>query len=234
MSTNNFNSVFNKSNLEDAVKKTKVVAKDINKKSADLLEISKKKVELMDAKTKLSKSYEKYGTLQFDALLGNEIDENELDSTIAEITAYRERIDVLNGEIDGAKADNEDLRKNAAELKSSLHNASKDAIDVLTERSKAAIGAIKVAIENANTKKTGEEVDVEPVIIDDSSKDGVSAEEADTQETAEAENADGAEVQEAQAEAEAETEAEAEAETEAEAEVEAEAEAEVKADTEAE
>ena len=55
---------FNNQKLEEMFNKTKDVAENMSKKSAERLEISRKKVELLDAKAKLSKLYEKFGKLQ--------------------------------------------------------------------------------------------------------------------------------------------------------------------------
>ena len=55
---------FNNPKLEEMFNKTKDVAENMSKKSAERLEISRKKVELLDAKAKLSKFYEKFGKLQ--------------------------------------------------------------------------------------------------------------------------------------------------------------------------
>ena len=56
---------FNNPKLEEMFNKTKDVAENMSKKSAERLEISRKKVELLDAKAKLSKFYEKFGKLQY-------------------------------------------------------------------------------------------------------------------------------------------------------------------------
>ena len=53
-------------NFEEMFSKTKNVAETINKKSAMYLELSRKRIEYMDAKSKLSKAYEKFGKLQYE------------------------------------------------------------------------------------------------------------------------------------------------------------------------
>ena len=60
---------FNNPKLEEMFNKTKDVAENMSKKSAERLEISRKKVELLDAKAKLAKLYEKFGKLNFIAII---------------------------------------------------------------------------------------------------------------------------------------------------------------------
>jgi chromosome segregation ATPase len=92
------------SNFEDVFARTKVYAEKATKKSAEMLDISRKKVEFLDAKTKLSKTYEKFGKLQYSAYEGNEVNQEEIDACIEEIALYRSRLDVLNAEIEEFKA----------------------------------------------------------------------------------------------------------------------------------
>lgn len=128
------------SNFEEVFSKTKTVAESLNKKSAQCIELSRKKVEYLDAKTKLAKVYEKYGKIQFDAYLGAQTDENEVDTLIAEITAYRERISILRSELDEAKSnkDSSELKKEAEELKQEVVAASKEAKEVFIKQAKEA------------------------------------------------------------------------------------------------
>jgi len=153
------------SNIEDVFAKAKTVSESINKKSAKCLEISRKRVEYLDAKTKLAKSYEKFGNLNFEVLLGNEIDEAEMDSLIAEITAYRERMDTLDKELEDAKNifDSDDIKKEAEELKKEMKNASIETIEVMKIRAKEAMLAVQSAIDRMNGDAApAEEIIVEP------------------------------------------------------------------------
>ena len=52
-------------NFDELFSKTKIVAESLNKKSAKAFDLSRKRVEYLDAKAKIAKFYEKYGRLQF-------------------------------------------------------------------------------------------------------------------------------------------------------------------------
>lgn len=91
-------------NFDELVSKTKVVAEDAAKKSAERLEISRKKIELLDSKTKLTKAYEKFGKLQYSAYCGEEVNDDELSSVIEEIQLQKSRVDFLVAELDELKA----------------------------------------------------------------------------------------------------------------------------------
>lgn len=161
------------SNIEDVFARAKTMSDCINKKSAKCFEISRKKVEYLDAKSKLAKSYEKFGNLNFEVLLGNEIDESEMDSLIAEITAYRERMEVLEKELEEAKSelDADNIKKEAEEFKKEMKNASIETIEVLKVRAKESIIAVQNAIDKMNMAGDAPkpvEVEVEPVEVDDS------------------------------------------------------------------
>lgn len=82
-------------NFEEVLSKTKNVAEVLNKKGSAYLELSRKRIEYMDAKSKLSKAYEKFGKLQYSAYIGEEVNEDEYAAAVADIAAYRERLDVL-------------------------------------------------------------------------------------------------------------------------------------------
>lgn len=95
----------NNQKLEEVLSKTKTVAETFGKKSAEHLEISRKKVEILDAKTKLSRAYEKYGEMQYNALIGIEPNQQMLDDTAVKISQYREKIALLSEEVERAKAE---------------------------------------------------------------------------------------------------------------------------------
>lgn len=95
----------NNQKLEEVLSKTKTVAETFGKKSAEHLEVSRKKVEILDAKTKLSKAYEKYGEMQYNALIGIEPNQQMLDDTAVKISQYREKIALLSEEVERAKAE---------------------------------------------------------------------------------------------------------------------------------
>ena len=106
----NFNDVINgvdevlnsakQGNFEDVLSRTRSYAERATKKSAERLEISRKKIELLDAKTKLSKAYEKYGKLVYARDNGEEVDKEKLASFSAEIQLQKMRCEMLDKEID--------------------------------------------------------------------------------------------------------------------------------------
>ncbi|MGN0458225.1 MAG: hypothetical protein ACI4IL_04530 [Eubacterium sp.] len=85
--------------FEEVLNKTKAYAK----KSSEAIEISRKKIELLDAKTKLAKIYEKYGKMQFELYDGNDIDEEEQNKLIEEIVMLRGKIEFIEEEIEAFK-----------------------------------------------------------------------------------------------------------------------------------
>ncbi|MCH5320927.1 MAG: hypothetical protein J1E36_04145 [Eubacterium sp.] len=105
-----FNDIFgsdaaiNNPKLEEFFNKTVDMAEALGKKSAEHLEISRKRIECLDAKTKLSKLYEKYGELQYSLFIGEEIDSAELEDIANRISLLKEKISVLTEEIEEAKA----------------------------------------------------------------------------------------------------------------------------------
>lgn len=86
-------------NFEDVLTKTKSYAEKATKKSAERLEISRKKIELLDSKTKLTKAYEKYGRLQYSAYLGEETDAEAIEGALQEIKLQKTRTELLDEEI---------------------------------------------------------------------------------------------------------------------------------------
>ncbi|MBE6720809.1 MAG: hypothetical protein E7571_09210 [Ruminococcaceae bacterium] len=86
-------------NFEEVLTRTKSYASKATKKSAERLEISRKKIELLDSKTKLAKAYEKYGALQYQAHLGEEVDSDATEGALQEIQLQKTRADLLEKEI---------------------------------------------------------------------------------------------------------------------------------------
>lgn len=95
---------FNNPKIEEMFNKTKDVAENVSKKSAERLEISRKKVELLDAKAKLAKLYEKFGELQYRKYIGDEISEQEIADAANAIADNREKVELYSAEIEKAKA----------------------------------------------------------------------------------------------------------------------------------
>ena len=99
----NINDVFSDTkngSFEEVLAKTRIYAEKATKKSAERLEISRKKIELHDSKTKLSKAYEKFGRLEYSKLQGEEISEDDYKSALAQIELQRTRSDMLDKEIE--------------------------------------------------------------------------------------------------------------------------------------
>ncbi|MGN1329264.1 MAG: hypothetical protein ACI4V4_06165 [Eubacterium sp.] len=94
---------FNNEKLEEVFNKTKDVAESVSKKSAERIELSRKRVELFDAKAKLSKLYEKYGKLQYGIRIGDEIGHEVLTDYENQIAELREKIDIYTKDIEEAK-----------------------------------------------------------------------------------------------------------------------------------
>jgi uncharacterized protein YbaA (DUF1428 family) len=109
---------FNNQKLEEMFNKTKDVAENMSKKSAERLEISRKKVELLDAKAKLSKLYEKFGKLQYSKYIGEEVGDEEITDCANAIADNKEKIQLYTAEIEKAKAEfNESMANMAKKTK---------------------------------------------------------------------------------------------------------------------
>ena len=93
----------NNPKLEEMLNKTRGVAESLGKRSAEGIELSKKKIEALDAKAKLVKLYEKFGELQYNGYIGEEIDNSQLAGIAAEISAVKDKLDLLNDEVEQLK-----------------------------------------------------------------------------------------------------------------------------------
>ena len=129
------------SNFDELFSKTKTVAESLNKKGAQAFDMSRKRLDYLDAKAKLSKLYEKYGKIQFEAFAGNEIDENELDMLTAQIITYREKLADLKAQLEEVN-DTTDLKREAEDLKREVIIASQEAKEVLKKQVENARNAI--------------------------------------------------------------------------------------------
>ena len=87
-------------NFDELLNKTRIVAESLNKRGAKAIDLSRKRIEYLDVKSKLSKFYEKYGMLAFSASEGEETDQAEMDMLCAQITSYREKLNALKAELD--------------------------------------------------------------------------------------------------------------------------------------
>ncbi len=90
-------------NFDEILAKTKIYAEDAAKKSAERIEISKKKIELLDSKTKLAKAYERFGKLQYAVMQGEEVDSDELDASLEEIQLQKSRAELFEAEVEELK-----------------------------------------------------------------------------------------------------------------------------------
>lgn len=90
-------------NFEEVLSKTKSYAEKAGKKGAEKLEISRKKIELLDSKTKLAKAYEKFGKLCYDRDHGVDIEDDAYVSCTAEIELQKMRAELLDAEIQELK-----------------------------------------------------------------------------------------------------------------------------------
>lgn len=89
------NNVKKNPGFEDMLNKTRHYAK----KSAEAIEISRKKIELLDAKTKLAKTYEKLGKLQFTIFDGGNVADEEVEAVCNEIIILKGQVEYLDKEI---------------------------------------------------------------------------------------------------------------------------------------
>lgn len=135
-----FDDAFRGTNFEEAFSRTKTVADKINVKSAKYIELSRKKIEYFDTKSKLSKAYSKYGELQYMKFIGDEIDEKELSELANKIAEYREKINILKEEMKKNEEYNnaEDLKKEAERFASDVKDASKEMKDAISNQVKEA------------------------------------------------------------------------------------------------
>lgn len=142
---------FNNQKLEEMFNKTKYVAENMSKKSAERLEISRKKVELLDAKAKLSKLYEKFGKLQYLKYIGEEVSDEEITDCANAIADNKEKIQLYTAEIEKAKAEfNESMANMAKKTKEafSVDNCTK------TEAKADSVEVVEAtAVEDENGKE---------------------------------------------------------------------------------
>lgn len=91
-------------NFDELINKTKDYGAVAVKKSAETIELSKKKIELLDSKTKLAKAYEAYGKLQYSIVEGSDVDDDAINSSVEEIALLKGRVDALTAEVEDMKA----------------------------------------------------------------------------------------------------------------------------------
>lgn len=149
-------------NFDELFNKTRVVAESLNKRGAKAIDLSRKRIEFLDVKTKLAKFYEKYGKLQFELSVGEEIDEAELEMLTAQIIAHREKFEALKAELDeGSSVNTDDLKREAEELKKEFISASQEAGRVIKSQMDEVKRKAEIAFKAAQTPKA------EEIIIDE-------------------------------------------------------------------
>lgn len=109
-------------NIEEMLNKTKAYAK----KSAEAIEISRKRIELLDAKTKLAKAYEKFGKMQFNIYEGVEESKDEITACAEEIIMLKSQSEFLEAEIEAFK------QAISAEVEAKMNSTKKEE-DVVVE-----------------------------------------------------------------------------------------------------
>lgn len=119
---NSMDEAFNNEKLEEAFNKTKDIAESVSKKSAQRLDISRKKVECLDAKAKLAKLYEKFGELQYKRYIGEQVADEEISSTADAIADNKEKVEFFMQEIEKAKEEFNESMANAAKKTRDVFN----------------------------------------------------------------------------------------------------------------
>lgn len=149
-------------NFDELFNKTRVVAESLNKRGAKAIDLSRKRIEFLDVKSKLAKFYEKYGRLQFELAAGEEIDEAELEMLTAQIIAYRDKYDSLKAELDeNSSVNTDDLKREAEELKKEVISASQEAGRVIKKQMNEVMRKAEIAFKAAQAPKA------EEIIIED-------------------------------------------------------------------
>lgn len=144
-------------NFDELFNKTKVVAESLNKRGAKAIDLSRKRIEFLDVKSKLAKFYEKYGKLQFELAAGEEIDEAELEVLTAQIIAHREKYASLKAELDeNSSVSTDDLKREAEELKKEVINASQEAGRVIKKQMDEVMRKAEIAFKAAQAPKAEE------------------------------------------------------------------------------
>ncbi len=163
-----FDNSFNNSRIgfEELFSKTKNVAESLNKKSAQAIDLSKKRIEYLDTKTKLSRFYEKYGRLQFNVMMNEPIDEEELNTVVSQITAYREKLDVLKAEVEDTSEikDTSELKREAEELRKEVKAASAEAREVFKKQMEGVYKNAKGVFKNVQNPPKAEDEPTEVTV----------------------------------------------------------------------
>lgn len=90
--------------FDDVINRTKSVAEVVGKKSAEAIEISKKKIELVDCNNKLNKAYAVLGKFQYENIRGIVASESQVQFAVDEIEKHYNRAKSLEEEIKNYQA----------------------------------------------------------------------------------------------------------------------------------
>ncbi len=131
-----------KAGLEDVIEKTKSAAESFSKNGSKQLSLSKKRIEYMDAKSKISKAYTKFGQYVYEKEIGLDVDEDDLKVVFTQIKAYRERINVLEDELNSAK---EEVKSDVSDIMKSFATVSEPIKKQTEEVIKNAKEAFKIS-----------------------------------------------------------------------------------------
>lgn len=85
--------------LDDVISKTRSMAEVMGKKSAEAIEISKRKIELIDCKNKLDKAYAVLGKLEYESLYGKVLDEEAVSKAVEDIDQHATKMKKLEEEL---------------------------------------------------------------------------------------------------------------------------------------
>lgn len=87
-------------NFDEMLNRTRSVAEAFSEKSAKAIDVSRKKIELIDTTKRLEKAYAAFGRYQYSAMHGEEISESAVEASLVEIEQLREKVKQLEDEID--------------------------------------------------------------------------------------------------------------------------------------
>lgn len=87
-------------NFDEMLNRTRNMAEAFSEKSAKAIDVSRKRIELIDTTKKLEKAYAAFGRHQYNMLHGETVSESIMESTAEEIEELREKVKKLEDEID--------------------------------------------------------------------------------------------------------------------------------------
>lgn len=85
--------------FEEVISKTRSMAEVVGKKSAEAIEISKRKIELVDCKNKLNKAYAALGKLEYESIYGKVPEEEAVAKAVEGIDETANRVKKLEKDL---------------------------------------------------------------------------------------------------------------------------------------